>query len=405
MSNAISTLLPVTYRSDFKLRLRLYTADGVELGWPSCDWRAEFYTYSTANTYVASCIGGVCTNCSKDPDGVIRVVFNNHKLLPGVLKVRFTLELPDEEYPDASEQKTILADLNVELVRSADGCQCAQDIEAEVYLSVLRDSEVAEAILAIVNKQLKAILGAEPTGFEPAPEPAPSGTQTINSGEIKILRRGIISIFAKTGVLYRNHGSIKLPMEAGTTKTFSLDGISTELFPANLWADNEEGIEYDADSNTITATRTDEGTDEGTCVVLEIKSGCDYLMRNADGQIIGVPANFANVDLPTIRPPQIEELASCIRDGVNQIDGMRLEFAQKHSVRSFVNSAYTSQGRPHYGRRSKWTKLKSNKEMELKIPRMGVFKARFHTRRGNVSPWVVFSILITKNGKLYINQI
>ena len=84
---------------------------------------------------------------------------------------------------------------------------------------------------------------------------------------------------------------------------------------------------------------------------------------------------------------------------------MRLEFAQKHSVRSFVNSAYTSQRRPHYGRRSKWTKLKSNKEMELKIPRMGVFKARFHTRRGNVSPWVVFSILITKNGKLYINQI
>ena len=400
MSNAISTLLPVTYRSDFKLRLRLYTADGVELGWPSCDWRAEFYTYSNTNTYVASCLGGVCTNCSKDPDGVIRVVFDNHKLLPGVLKVRFTLELPDEEYPDASEQKTTLAALNVELVRSADVCQCAQDFEAEVYLSVLRDSEVAESILAIVNKQLKVILGAEPTGFEPAPEPAPSGARTINSGEIKILRRGIISIFAKNGVLYRNHGSIKLPMEAGMTKTFSLNGISSNLFPKDLWADNE-GIEYDADSNTITATRTD----EGTCVVLEINSGCDYLMRNADGQIIGVPANFANVDLPTIRPPQIEELASCIRDGVNQIDEMRLEFAQKHSVRSFVNSAYTSQSRPHHGRRSKWTKLKSNKEMELKIPRMGVFKARFPTRRGNVSPWVVFSILITKNGKLYINQI
>lgn len=394
MSNAISTLLPVTYRSDFKLRLRLYTADGVELGWPSCDWRAEFYTYSTANTYVASCIGGVCTNCSKDSDGVIRVVFNNHKLLPGVLKVRFTLELPDEEYPDASEQKTILADLNVELVRSADVCQCAQDFEAEVYLSVLRDSEVAESILAIVNKQLKVILGAEPTGFEPAP----SGARTINSGEIKILRRGIISIFAKNGVLYRNHGSIKLPMEAGMTKTFSLNGISSNLFPKDLWADNE-GIEYDADSNTITATRTD----KDKCAELEISSCCAYLMRNADGQIIGVPANFANVDLPTIRPPQIEELASCIRDGVNQIDEMRLEFAQKHSVRSFVNS--TSRPRPRYGRRSKWTKLKSNKEMELKIPRMGVFKARFHTRRGNVSPWVVFSILITKNGKLYINQI
>lgn len=402
MSNAISTLLPVTYRSDFKLRLRLYTADGVELGWPSCDWRAEFYTYSNTNTYVASCLGGVCTNCSKDPDGVIRVVFDNHKLLPGVLKVRFTLELPDEEYPDASEQKTTLAALNVELVRSADVCQCAQDFEAEVYLSVLRDSEVAEAILSIVNKQLKAILGAESTGFEPAPEPVQKGGKSAQTGaEVKILRRGIISIFAKPGVLYRNHSSIKLPMEAGTTKTFSLNGISSNLFPKDLWADNE-GIKYDADSNTITATRTG---DKDKCAKLEISSCCAYLMRNADGQIIGVPANFANVDLPTIRPPQIEELASCIRDGVNQIDGMRLEFAQKHSVRSFVNSAYTSQSRPHHGRRSKWTKLKSKKGIELKIPRMGVFKVRFHTRRGNVSPWVVFSILITRNGKLYINQI
>lgn len=400
MSNAISTLLPVTYRSDFKLRLRLYTADGVELGWPSCDWRAEFYTYSTANTYVASCIGGVCTNCSKDSDGVIRVVFNNHKLLPGVLKVRFTLELPDEEYPDASEQKTTLANLNVELVRSSDVCRCAQDIEAEVYLSVLRDSEVAEAILAIVNKQLKAILGAEPTGFEPAPEPAPSGTRTINSGEIKILRRGIISIFAHPGVLYRNHGGIKLPMEAGTTHTFSLDGISSKLFPKDLWADNE-GIEYDADSNTITATRTD----EDKCAELKIDSISAYLMRNADGQIIGVPANFANVDLPTMQAPRLCDLESCIRDGSNKIDGVHVEFARKHSVRKYVNSSDQPQKRSNYGRNSKWTKLKCNKEKELKIPRMGVFKARFHSRRGNVSPWTVFSYLQTEDGKIYINQL
>lgn len=401
MSNAISTLLPVTYRSDFKLRLRLYTADGVELGWPSCDWRAEFYTYSTANTYVASCIGGVCTNCSKDSDGVIRVVFNNHKLLPGVLKVRFTLELPDEEYPDASEQKTTLADLNVELVRSADVCQCAQDIEAEVYLSVLRDSEVAEAILAIVNKQLKAILGAEPTGFEPAPEPVQKGGKSAQTGaEVKILRRGIISIFAKPGVLYRNHSSIKLPMEAGTTKTFSLNGISSNLFPKDLWADNE-GIKYDADSNTITATRTD----EDKCAELEISSGCAYLMRNADGIIIGVPDNFANVDLPTMQAPRLCDLESCIRDGSNKIDGVHVEFARKHSVRKYVNSSDQSQKRPDYGRNRKWTKLKCNKEKEFEIPRMGVFKARFHSRRGNLSQWTVFSYLQTEDGKIYINQL
>lgn len=402
MSNANSPLLSVTYRSDFKMRLRLYTADGVELGWPSCDWRAEFYTYSTANTYVASCIGGVCTNCSKDPDGVIRVVFDNHKLLPGVLKVRFTLELPDEEYPDASEQKTILAGLNVELVRSTDEIRCVQDIESEVYLSVLRDSEVAEAILAIVNKQLKTILGTEPAGFEPAPEPAQSGTRTIDSGEVKILRQGIISIFAKTGVLYRNHGVIKLPMDPDTTtRTFSLGGISAALFPVDLWADTE-GIEYDADTNSITATRTD----VSRCVELKIISDGAYLMRNADGQIIGVPANFATVDLPTIRPPQINELVFCIREGVNQIGEMRLEFAKKHSVRKYQNSYDRGPfSDSHYGRNGKWTKLQCNKGKELKIPRMGVFKARFHTRRGNVSPWTVFSYLRLKNGKFWINQL
>lgn len=90
--------------NDFAATLRLYDAAGNEIGWPSYDWRAEFWTTSAWCAYEASCIGGVMKNCINEL-GRIKVLFDNHKLLPGKVQVRFYAYLPDEEYPDGSERR------------------------------------------------------------------------------------------------------------------------------------------------------------------------------------------------------------------------------------------------------------------------------------------------------------
>lgn len=120
----------VNFRSDFDLLLELRDCRGELVGWPAWDWRAVFWTWSTANAFEASCIGGVCRNCFND-GGRIHVVFDGHGLSAGELKVRFTAELPSELYPDGGRRLDVPAKLGVVLTREA---ACPHGISAELVV-------------------------------------------------------------------------------------------------------------------------------------------------------------------------------------------------------------------------------------------------------------------------------
>lgn len=119
------------YKSDFDVILRLKTcAGGVEqdVGWPDYDWVAKFYTSSRENVFIASNVGGSATNCFND-NGNIHIVFDNHGLNPGVLKVEFYTELPNNIYPDGSQLVVSPQSLDVELVRGLGDCGTIADVQ------------------------------------------------------------------------------------------------------------------------------------------------------------------------------------------------------------------------------------------------------------------------------------
>lgn len=119
------------YKSDFDIILRLKTcAGGVEqdAGWPDYDWVAKFYTSSRENLFIASNVGGSATNCFND-NGNIHIVFDNHGLDPGVLKVEFYAELPNNIYSDGSELLVSPQSLDVELVRGLGDCGTIADAQ------------------------------------------------------------------------------------------------------------------------------------------------------------------------------------------------------------------------------------------------------------------------------------
>ncbi len=121
------------YRSEFDAILRLRDCRGNEVGWPDFDWRARFYTgTSKVNAYTASCVGGVCENCYNDGDR-IHVVFDNHRLSPGVLNVEFCADLPNSVYSDGSQRLVKPQPLGIELVTGAGACRC-DEISLEVML-------------------------------------------------------------------------------------------------------------------------------------------------------------------------------------------------------------------------------------------------------------------------------
>ncbi|MCM1295676.1 MAG: hypothetical protein NC311_09055 [Muribaculaceae bacterium] len=105
----------INYKSDFSLVLRLRDLAGHDIGWPEFDWTADFWTFPRARAFTASCIGGVCTNCLREDDGRIRVVFNGHGLTPGRLRAELTAQILDGSYPDRLRQTVQTAVLDTVL--------------------------------------------------------------------------------------------------------------------------------------------------------------------------------------------------------------------------------------------------------------------------------------------------
>lgn len=132
------------YKSDFDFILKLYSAltdssgketEREELPWPDYDWTATLWTQSKANAYVASCIGGKCSNCYND-NGQIHIVVDDHHMGPGRLKVEFRAELPREIYPDGYQRNVIPEPLDIELV--AGKGDLPSEMEAELFLPYIK---------------------------------------------------------------------------------------------------------------------------------------------------------------------------------------------------------------------------------------------------------------------------
>lgn len=124
------------YKSDFDIILTLKTCvrheDGTcskrDVGWPEHDWVATFRTENGLREYVASRKGDTFVNCFND-NGRIHVVFNNHRLGKGVLRVDFHSEIPNAIYPDGIQDLYEPQPLDIELVDGPGDCAGAAKVE------------------------------------------------------------------------------------------------------------------------------------------------------------------------------------------------------------------------------------------------------------------------------------
>lgn len=121
------------YKEDLDFIMRLRDCRGEDVGWPSWDWEAKFYTTLKPNACTASHKDGVLTNCFND-DGRIHIVLNDHRLSKGILHVDFTAKIPSGIYPDGVKDKVVVMPLDIELVGETGDCSCPGTAEVEVML-------------------------------------------------------------------------------------------------------------------------------------------------------------------------------------------------------------------------------------------------------------------------------
>ena len=123
----------VNYESDFTLKLKPVDAEGKAAdAFPSGDFEIVFTC--GGRKYSCSRQGDRYTNCRLNDDGTLTVVFDSHNLLPGVLRMKIFLHLPNALYPDG--EQTLAGGciaLGVELV-ACGGDDFTTEFEAELVM-------------------------------------------------------------------------------------------------------------------------------------------------------------------------------------------------------------------------------------------------------------------------------
>lgn len=123
----------VNYESDFTLMLKPVDAVGNAAdAFPSGDFEIVFTC--GGRKYSCSRKGDRYTNCRLNDDGTLTVVFDSHNLLPGVLRMKMFLHLPNALYPDG--EQTLAGGciaLGVELV-ACGGDDFTTEFEAELVM-------------------------------------------------------------------------------------------------------------------------------------------------------------------------------------------------------------------------------------------------------------------------------
>lgn len=121
----------VNYKSDFDFIMRLKgCADATKsVPFPDCDFDAMFWTSSKTKAYIASCKGGVCTNCFRTKDGDMHFVFDNQHMGLGTLHWEPHFELPNDLYPDSIQDLFRKASLDIKLVDGDGDCPTTAEVE------------------------------------------------------------------------------------------------------------------------------------------------------------------------------------------------------------------------------------------------------------------------------------
>lgn len=120
----------INHRSDFSFTLRLLDAAGEDMGVPPFDWRCRLWTFSRANAYEASSVGGVMTNCT-EAEGRIRVIVDGHRMGCGTLKAEVEALVPDGEYGDGTQRVVTVAPTGIVLVAGESSRPDSVDVQVQ----------------------------------------------------------------------------------------------------------------------------------------------------------------------------------------------------------------------------------------------------------------------------------
>lgn len=227
----------INYKSDFDFIMKFKDCEGNEITFPDCDWDVVFWTSSKANTYTASCRGGVYENCFKEDSGNIHFVFDDHRLSKGILRWEPHFELPNSIYPDGVQDEFSQEPLDIELVSGKGDCPTTAEIETiapfikgdKMTYADLTDEDKMELIAPIKEDVDKAITQKQDALT------TSEDLQISDTSELSLTDKGKMAVFIDlwNSACYQ-YGGYKPEEAPNSAKPFLLNG---------LWLSYDEALE------------------------------------------------------------------------------------------------------------------------------------------------------------------
>lgn len=133
------------YRSDFVLTLTPKTISGENVDiLPDGNFGLEFEC--GGRKYVCSRIDGEYSNCCVNDDGTIACVFDNHDLLPGIMRMAAWFDTTDSLYGDGARRSVIPArSISIELVKDGGDEETSFDIGLVLPYAIITAYQMAVA--------------------------------------------------------------------------------------------------------------------------------------------------------------------------------------------------------------------------------------------------------------------
>lgn len=232
----------INYKSDFDFVMKFKDCEGKETAFPDCDWDAVFWTSNKANTYTASCHGGVYVNCFREDDGRIHFVFNNHALGAGIVKWEPHFILPDTMFPDEVRDTYAPESLDIELVSGKGDCPTTAEIE--LVAPFIKGDKGDKLTYADLTEQDKADLIA------PIKEDIDKAIAQ-GSGQISLTTSDDLQISDRNVLALTDKGKMRVFIDLWNSACYQYGGYKPDEAPNSakpfllngLWFSYEEALE------------------------------------------------------------------------------------------------------------------------------------------------------------------
>lgn len=421
----------INFKSDFILRERFADDLGRAIPDPGLDFELSYWVKPGHTTYTASRRNGHYLNCKPDPDNesILLVVFHNHGLCEGPLKREYRFMLPNPLMPDAIQKQAGFLPLDVELwpfpsdpgnpaesslimplLKGDKGdpwspeTASPQEIDRIVHGLLESEAPLLGEILDRVNSTFDAILG--PGGATPG-VPGAAAAAPNSPTAPRYLQRGIISIYARSGVVYRNYGQIRLP---GKRRIFDLSGIpSIQSVSASIRrVERPDLVKYDSEAKTVEILEDENGKrpNEVRVNIYEPNEGEYYIMKSEDGSIRTFhKSSFPVVDRPLEAPivPR-GSYAGCsslqdVLDALPLTHRIEVQRKRRQYLKPLREGLRKSSAWHKRHRITRYYEGNTSKGVVddvngIYIDYVGVFRIRYIDNKSRKSAWTVFSLRV-----------